>query len=123
MKNILIAIVSVLGFVAFVGWCASGPSADLLNASAGRGATTIQITNHESAPLRDCRLQVSDSAGTIWVAAIESDLPPSATATVTWSDFTSDGQPMPGYIGRDRGVTMSCDVGPGGPRKSVGFGH
>jgi len=123
MKNLLIAVGSVLVVVALVGWCAGGHNADLLQVSAGRGATGITVTNHESSALRDCVLRVEDSSKTTWTAAIDRDVDPSASVMVGWNDFRSNDQPMPGYIGRDRGVTMACDVGPGGPRKSVGFGH
>jgi hypothetical protein len=123
VKNALIAVGSVVGFLLFVGWCASGPSEDELKVSAGRDALSIVVTNHEASALRDCKLQVQDSSKTLWVASLTSDLAPSASVTLAWSDFKSDGQPMPTHIGHDRGVTLVCDVGPGGPRKSVGFGR
>jgi hypothetical protein len=124
VKKIIIAVGSVVGFALLIGWCAGGKSEDLLKVSAGRGPTEITITNHEATALRDCKLHVEDSSGTSWVASVERDLDPSASVTVAWSDFWSNDQPMPGYIGRDRGVTISCDVsGAGGQRKSAGFGR
>lgn len=121
MKKILIAAGSVLGFVLFVGWCANGRD-DLLKASAGRGALSIAVTNQESSPLRDCNLRITDSAGVDWIASVDRDIPLSGSVTVAWSSFLSNGQPMPGHIGRDRGVVLTCDVQGTGQRKSVGFG-
>lgn len=120
--HVAIAVVSVIGTVLLVGWCAS-PDRALLKASAGRGLGSITVTNQEPTTLRDCNLRITDSSGTYWIAAIEPDLPPSGSVTVAWVDFRSQDQPMTAHLGRDRDVVLTCDVMPAGERKSVGFGR
>lgn len=120
--HVAVAVVSVLGTVLLVGWCAR-PDPSLLRASAARSLGSISVTNQEGATLRDCNLRVTDSSGTHWIAALEPDIPPSATVAVAWRDFRSNDQPMPAHLGRERAVILTCDVMPAGERKSVGFGR
>jgi hypothetical protein len=111
--------------VAFA-WCnGTGPGgdSDTLNISAAFAPSGFQFTNKHPVTLRDCRLRVQEADKTTWLASVERDVAPMATEMVEWSAFQSQGQPMPGSIGRARSVYIACDVGPGGPRKSAGVRH
>jgi hypothetical protein len=62
-----------------------------------------------SSAIRGCRLHVKDAEGVEWSVAGDRPIAPLETATIEWSSFTAQGQPMPGNIGRDRG-DVSCLV-------------
>jgi hypothetical protein len=82
----------------------------LLNITAGKGPSACSITNRESTPIRACELYVQDAEGVRWSVERVSAIAPLETATFDWNSFTAQGQPMPGFVGRDRGVYVSCFV-------------
>lgn len=115
--------------VMLIGWCAgsagtgAGGDSDLLLISAAFAPSGFQFTNKHPVALRDCQLRVREADNTTWLASVERDVAPLATEMVDWSAFQSQGQPMPGSVGRSRSVYIACDVGPSGPRKSAGVRH
>lgn len=121
----LLGILAVIGVWAACPRAPAPPAAEevLLRVSAGRSPLAVSLTNQEDAPLRACLLRVIDAAGTTWSVRLSQDIAPRETLSVLWSDFHAAGQPMPGYIGRERGVLVACDVGPGGPRRTAGIGR
>ena len=71
---------------------------------------SCSITNRESTAIRACDLYVDDTEGVRWSVDSTKTIAPLETASFDWSSFTAQGQPMPAYIGRDRGVYVSCLV-------------
>jgi hypothetical protein len=88
----------------------SADSGRLLNITAAKGPLSCSITNRELAPIRTCELYVDDAQGVRWSVESTKVIAPLETATFEWSSFTSSGQQMAAYIGRDRGVHVSCLV-------------
>ncbi len=82
----------------------------LLNITAAKGPFVCSITNREETPLTQCQLYVRDAQGVVWSVFRAEAIAPLQTATFDWSSFTAKGQPMPGHLGRDRGVHVSCNV-------------
>ena len=98
-----------------------------LNASAAKGLLSFSLTNREDTALRACDFSVIDAQGVEWSVEGNFVLPsggviePLETATVDWSRFTAKGQSMPGNIGRERGVRVSCLVSGLDKRLSAAF--
>jgi hypothetical protein len=93
----------------------------LLNITAAKGPSACSFTNRESTALRACDLYVRDADGTVWSVDIDRVIAPLETVTVPWSSFAAQNQPMPGHIGRDRGVHVSCLVTGSNERLSAAF--
>lgn len=97
----------------------SAPSERLLKITVARSPRGISFTNQENSALSRCVAHVTDREGTVWVAQFPHDLVRLETAGTTWDDFKAAGQSMPGYIGRDRGVIIACDVEADRTRRSA----
>jgi hypothetical protein len=93
----------------------------LLNITATKGLLSCSITNRESSPISTCELYVQDAQGVRWTVERKDAILPLETATFEWSRFTAQGQPMPGAIGRDRGVYVSCLVTGSNERLTAAF--
>ena len=89
---------------------ASEPEERLLNFTATKGPLSCSITNRESTAVRNCTLYVQDAEGVRWSVDYERTIAPLETVNFDWSSFTAQGQPMPGVIGRGRGVYVNCLV-------------
>lgn len=117
---------AVLGMMA---WCStlmrsengSGNAiAPILNVSAGRGAGGFALTNREGAPLTRCDVTLLDGRSE-WIAAGLGKIAPSETITFRWSQFTSDRQPLPSYLGLSKSnFIVSCFVGEDSTRRTAG---
>jgi hypothetical protein len=113
-------LVAVISAALIIGFCRSpmvdptnSTSADterLLNITAAKGLLSCSITNRESTAISKCSLSVKDAEGVEWSVDDPRVIAPLETATFEWSSFTAKGQPMPGHLGRDRGVYVSCFV-------------
>ena len=95
----------------------------LLNVTAAKGVVSCSITNRESTPIRACGLYVDDAEGVRWSVDSPRTIAPLETVSFDWSSFTAgpQKQPMPAYIGRDRGVYVSCFVMESNKRLSAAF--
>ncbi len=93
----------------------------LLNITAAKGPLSCSFTNREASPIRNCDLTVRDAEGVEWSVGGTRVIQPLETAVVRWDEFTAQGQPMPGHIGRDRGVYVSCLVTGTNERLSAAF--
>lgn len=114
---LVVIIIGVLGIAAYFGPLTDPPTSNrpaakerLLNITAAKGLLSFSLTNRESTAIRNCRLYVEDAEGVQWAVKDFRDIAPLETAAFEWSSFTAQGQPMPGHIGRDRGVHASCLV-------------
>ena len=93
-----------------------GPTRDkpLLKITAAKGLLSCAITNRENTPIRDCELYVKTlkECGGAW------RVQRSSHPKFEWRSFAAPGQEMPGHLGRDRGVYVSClvTVGPASDR-------
>jgi len=92
-----------------------------LNFTATKGLLSASITNRENSPITDCELYVQDAQGVRWTVTSTKWIKPLETATFEWSSFTAQGQPMPGALGRDRGVYVSCLVTGSQERRTAAF--
>src|SRR4051794_15403430 len=72
-----------------------------LRVTAGRGLAGISLTNRESGNVQNCDVTLLD-AGARWETEIPGPLEPLDTVSVRWAAFTSNGKPMPAYIGQNR---------------------
>ena len=116
--GVSILMILLIGFLVNTG--TNGPP--VLAVSAARGATTFALTNREDVTLSQCEATVLDQGDAEWVAEIPGVLVPSQTVAVAWSAFKANGQPMPGYIGRERKFfTVSCTFGDTNGRRSAGL--
>jgi hypothetical protein len=114
----LMWLVVIIGAVVILAFCrivvptdtTTPGTARLLNISAAKGVLSCSITNRESTAIRGCELHVRDAEGVEWRVEDDRVIDPLATATFDWHTFTAKGQPMPGHLGRDRGVYVSCLV-------------
>ena len=94
--------------------------ASVLQVSAGKGASRFSMTNREAAALHDCTVRLLDQGSAEWVASMTGPIEPSQTVHVAWSEFRSNGQSMPSYIGQNRGNLIVSCAGAGGTRRSAG---
>lgn len=95
-----------------------GPSSPL-RIVAARYPRGFSFTNVGRATVTHCIAQVSDGRNT-WTAVVDQPLPPSASATVAWSDFRIADQAMSGY--RKGSVTVGCNEGDEKHRRYVVLG-
>lgn len=91
------------------------------NITAAKGALSCSFTNRESTPIRGCRMFVRDAQGVEWSVDGDRTIKPLETVVVRWSEFTANGQPMPGELGRQPGVYVSCLVTDINERLSAAF--
>jgi hypothetical protein len=109
-------LIAALFAVVVLGFCVRalrGPETGtnrLLNITAQKGLLSCAITNREDSPISACELYVDDAQGVRWSVERIEPIQPLETAWFEWRSFTAKGQPMPGPLGRDRGVYVSCLV-------------
>lgn len=114
------------GLLVFLNWIGGQTSTNngepLLQITAAKGSTGVSITSRESGGLNRCDVTLLDQGNAEWVAVVPGTVSPSQTVSVGWSDFKASGQPMPGFIGRDRNnFIVSCFVEAANTRRSAGI--
>ena len=101
----------VLFLVALTVACSKGNRGEpTLKIQGTRDVTGVSFTNQEESALQDCDATVTDSTATKWVAVVPGRVEMNQRVTLDWSDFKADGRPLPAYLGRSRGVIVSCHV-------------
>lgn len=90
---------------------ATGPSASsVLDVTGGKNTRGFSFTNRERSQLSHCHVTALDGERQ-WVARAGTVILPSETTNVPWGDFQADGQPMPGYIGRNKkNFIVACEM-------------
>lgn len=98
-----------------------GSDLTVLNITAAKGPLSVSVTNREGSALRACDLSVRDAEGTEWSVDLTRWIQPLETVDVQWNEFTANKQSMPGYLGRNRAVRVSCFVTGANVRRDATF--